>query len=126
MYQAEALVGEVVANVRYLNIDFCAEQYRGQVIGPRAIDSDEEWTEPTWRHPACDTVDFAVELETASGRRFTASWDSPGMQEGLGLGEPPAVGCAVGEDQNVAIWDVTNRTPWRGLIGRPVERVTLH
>src|SRR5437763_8323129 len=92
-FQSEAaeLIGETVAAVRYVNLDYLAEQFRGQARGPRLIESSAEWAEATWRHPSCDTVDWAVELLTQSGRYFTVSWDSPGMQEGIGLRKLSAI-----------------------------------
>ncbi len=127
-YQAEAsgLVGEAIANVRYLNIDYFMEQFRHGEVGPRLVTAAQEWEDPTWRHPACDTVDFAVELETRSGRCFTVAWDSPGTREGLGIRELRALGNAFREDTEVAVWDVTEQQGWRDLVGKPVSRVVMH
>ena len=127
-YQAEArkLVGQIIARVRYSNIDYLADQYRHGVAGPRSIESEAEWNAATWRHPACDTVDFAVELETRSRRYFTVSWDSPGAVEGIGLRELGALGNAFAEDEPVALWDVTERSGWSELAGKPVTDVVLH
>ncbi len=124
--EAAELVGETVSAVRYVNLDYLAGQFRGQERGPRLIESSEEWAEPTWRHPACDTVDWAVELRTASGRSFTVSWDSPGMQEGIGLRKVVAVGTAVDESADAAIWDVSQQRGWRDLVGRTVTDVVMH
>ena len=72
--QVRELVGETLAGIRYVNLDYLGEQFRGEARGPRLIESAEEWAEPTWRHPACDTVDWAVELHAKSSRTFTVSW----------------------------------------------------
>jgi hypothetical protein len=127
-YQAEAsgLVGEVIARVRYVNIDYFMEQFRHGQVGPRLVTAAEEWKDPTWRHPACDTVDFAVELETPSGRCFTVAWESPGTREGLGLRELRALGNAFRGDTDVAVWDVTDQQEWRDLVGKSVSRVVMH
>src|SRR5207248_2849529 len=120
------LVGETLAGIRYVNLDYLGEQFRGEARGPRLIESAEEWAEPTWRHPACDTVDWAVELHAKSSRTFTVSWDSPGMQEGIGLRKLVAIGTAVDERADAAIWDVTERNGWRDLVGHAVTDVVMH
>jgi hypothetical protein len=127
-FQAEAsgLVGQTIARVRYVNIDYLAEQFRGGAIGPRTIESEVEWEHPTWSYPACDTVDFGVEIETVAGRHFTASWESPGPHEGLGLRPLTLLGAAVDERADCAVWDVTWRSGWRSFVHKVVERVTLH
>ena len=127
-YQGEArgLVGETIEAVRYLNIDYFMEHFRHGEVGPRRIVADQEWDQPTWRHPACDTVDFAVEIDTRSGRHFTIGWESPGAREGLGLRELLAIGNAFREDTEVAIWDVTRQSEWRDLVGNVVSAVVLH
>ena len=124
--EAAGLVGEVIATVHYVTLDYFAERFRGTAQGPRYIESAAEWDEPTWRHPSCDTVDFAVELATGSGRHFTVSWESPGMKEGIGLRELPAIGTAVDERADAAIWDVTARSGWRDVVGQEVTDVVLH
>ena len=124
--EARELVGEELAAVHYITLDYRREEFRGDVVGPRPITSPTEWTDPCWRHPACHTVDHAVELRTASERVFTASWESPGRIEGLGLRELPAIGSAVDEDRDVAIWDVSATPGWRSLIGGRVSSVDLH
>jgi hypothetical protein len=127
-YQAEAgrLVGERITAVRYLNIDYLLDHFRHGEVGPRQIEADEEWDQPTWRHPACDTVDFAVELDTRSGRHFTISWERPGTREGLGLRELVAFGNAFREDTEVAVWDVTRQSGWPDLVGKVVSEVVMH
>ncbi len=119
-------MAESIVAVRYLNIDYFTDRYRHGEVGPRPVEADEEWLEPTWRHPACDTIDFAVELQTESGRRFTVSWENPGNGEGLGLREIPALGNPFRENIDIAVWDVTQRSGWRDLVGRPVSEVVLH
>ncbi len=127
-YQAEAtdLVGVTIGAIRYLNIDYFAERFRHGEIGPRRVVDDKEWDQPTWRHPACDTVDFAVEIDTRSGRHFTIGWESPGAREGLGLRELLALGNAFREDTEVAIWDVGRQSEWRDLVRNVVSAVVLH
>ncbi len=124
--EASRLAGEVIARVCYVDIDYRAEDFRNATTGPRAIERDVEWADPTWRHAACDSVDFGVEIETVTGRRFTVSWETPGWREGLGLRELPLLGNAVDRDARVAIWDVTTRSSWAELVGQQVTSVELH
>lgn len=123
--ESQGILGEVLAEVRYIDIDYRSENFRGDAIGLRMIVNPDEWVAPTWVHEACDTVDFAVELVTESGRRFTASWESPGWVEGLGLRELPAIGTAVSETAQAAIWDVSERSRWSELIGHRVDVAEL-
>jgi hypothetical protein len=127
-YQREAsgLVGETIEAVRYLNLDYLTEGFRHGEVGPRRIVADPERDQPTWRHPACDSVDFAVEIDTRSGRHFTIAWETPGARLGLGLRELLALGNAFREDTEVAIWDVTRQGEWRDLVGKAVSAVTMH
>lgn len=127
-FQAEAngLVGETIARVRYINLDYSPERFGGDDAGPRDIEDDSEWESPTWRHPACDSVDFGVEIEVVSGRRFTVSYESPGRREGIGLRQLSALGTAVSEDFNAAVWDVTGEPGWRAFVDQQVRTVTLH
>lgn len=123
--EARGLVGEQLAEVRYVTLDYRSDDFRGTTVGPRVISSADEWVQPSWRHPACDTVDHAVELQTASGRHFTASWESPGRIEGLGLRELPAIGAAVLPEGQAAIWVVSTEPGWRNLIGQTITSAEL-
>lgn len=124
--EARELVGRRVERIRYIDIDAWAELYRGDEIGPRTIESEAEWADPTWSRPACHSVDHAVELETSDGALFTVSWDSPGMEEGLGLRELPALGKAVRVDADVAVWDVSDAPPSWAVRGADVSAVEMH
>ena len=88
--------------------------------------SAAEWREPPFRHEFGDSADHGVELETAWGRVFTVSWDSPGRHEGIWLRELPLVGAAVLADANTAIWDVSRAGRWDGFIGHEISDVQLH
>lgn len=120
------MVGRRIERVRYFDIDYRAEQYRHDEVGPRAIESEAEWVEPTWTHSACDSIDYAVELETSDGARFTVSWDAPGMMEGLGLRELPAIGNAFRDDAHVAVWDVSDTARWKAARDSEVTSVEMH
>lgn len=124
--EARGLIGRRVQRVRYIDIDYGAELYRHDEAGPRTIESEAEWADPTWSHSTCDSVDHAVELETSDGARFTVSWESPGTIEGLGLRELPAIGSAVSVDAGVAVWDVSDTKQWRAVRDAEVTAVEMH
>lgn len=109
----------------YIDIDYRSEQYRGIATGPRDIELSDERQEPSWAHPACDSVDFAIEFLRASSVRFAASYERPGNREGIGLREVAAIGSAVRCDVDVAMWDVSQRSDWKDLLHSPVEAVDL-
>lgn len=125
--EARALVGRHIERIRYFEIDYGAELYRRDVVGPRAIESEEEWANAPWSQSVCDSVDHAVELETSDGAFFTVSWDPPGvLMEGLGLRELPAIGNAVRTDADVAVWDVSDTEPWKAVREVEVTAVEMH
>lgn len=124
--EARALVGRRVERVRYFDIDYRAELYRRDAVGPRVIEREAEWANPNWSHSACDSVDHAVELETSDGAFFTVSWEPPGVIEGLGLRELPAIGTAVRDDADVAMWDVSDTKRWKAVRDADVTAVDMH
>lgn len=125
-FQAEAsrLVGQVLSEVKYVDLDY-SEEHRGQVVGPRLVSAASEWAQSPWRHRVGDDVGHAVEFRTVSGSVFTASWESPGEAEGIGLRACSAIGAAVVVDGNVAVWDVSSTPRWRRLIGKQIDSVDL-
>ncbi len=123
--EANGLVGQAITSVAYYLLDYGADDYRKGAVGPRRISSATELADPYWQHPSCDTVDFAVQFTTATGRVFTVSWENPGRIEGIGLREVAAVGQALSESANAAAWDVTNEATWSDLIGEVIEEVHL-
>ena len=123
--EAKGLVGQSLASVAYFLIDYEADDHRKGAVGPRHISSATELADPYWRHPSCDTVDFAVQLTTAAGQVFTVSWENPGRIEGIGIREVSAVGHALIETADAAVWDVTSDSTWSDLIGGLIEHVHL-
>ena len=123
---ARRLIGSEIDRVRYINIDYERDQRAAGLIGPRVIVDDDEWSEPTWQFPDCDSIDFGLELETRDGRLFSVTWDPPGLREGIGLREEPLLGTGVRVDGATAIWDVTNTSGWVHLLGRATSDVVLH
>jgi hypothetical protein len=123
---ARRLIGLQLGAVRYCEIDYAMlDRPQGQE-GPRHVVSGAEWQEPSFRFDFGDSVDYGVELETACGRVFTVSWDSPGSHEGIWLRELPLVGQAVLADANSAIWEVSRAGRWDRFIGCEVSDVWLH
>ncbi len=124
--EARGLIGRHVERIRYFDIDYRTEEFRRHEVGPRTIVREAEWVEPSWRHQVCDSIDYAVELETRDGARFTVSWENLGKMEGLGLRELPAIGNAFRDDADVAEWDVSDTTQWRAARDSAVTSVEMH
>lgn len=123
---ARSLVGAQLQHVRYFTLDYARDRRAPAAKGPRLILDPREWSEPSWRFPDCDSVDFGVELETADGRVFSSTWDPPGVHEGLGLRAGHLIGSALNEKADAAIWDVTTRSGWAPLVGQSFTDVRLH
>ncbi len=123
---ARRLVGLQLAAVRYCEIDYVMPDRPQGQEGPRQVVSAAEWQEPPFRYEFGDCADYGVELETACGRVFTVSWDSPGWHEGVWLRELPLVGEAVLADANTAIWDVSRAGRWDRFIGYEISDAQLH
>ena len=123
---ARRLIGLQLAAVRYCEIDYAMPDRPEGQAGPRQVANEAEWQEPPFRYEFGDYDDYGVELETACGRVFTVSWDSPSWHEGIWLRELPLVGEAVGADANTAIWDVSRAGRWDRFIGCEISGVRLH
>ncbi|GAB4061973.1 hypothetical protein GCM10028777_00270 [Angustibacter speluncae] len=125
--RSAALVGEVVADVRYWMLDHHREQLAPGAAGPREITDVGELARPTWAHDGADAIDHGVEVATTSGRVLSLTWDPPGAREGIGVEETPMLGSAVRVDADVAVWPVLDRSPaWLGTGGAAVDAVELH
>ena len=112
---AQPLVGLRLARVRYFDLDWI-----DYPTSARTIVEPQEWQQPPWRHPTCDTIDWGLELESTTGRVFSISWDRP-VGDSMGISEQPMLdGCGD------AIWDVTERSRWRNHIGHVISGITLH
>jgi hypothetical protein len=126
---AHALVGERIRGVRYYTLDYQRHELHPELIdgGPRLIDAESEWDEPTWLFEGFDAMDYGLEVTTDSGTAFSLTWDLPGEREGIGLQRIPMLGSGVSRDADVAIWDVGGRTvSWRPMVGTRVTGVDLH
>ncbi|MBB4965685.1 hypothetical protein [Saccharothrix violaceirubra] len=124
---AERLTGQHIVAVRYYDIDYRREEFAPDASGPRTVDDETEWANPTWRYPGFDAVDFAVELETAAGEVYTLTWDLPGHWESLGIHNAPAIGEVVSTEASVAIWNVGDRTKtWAPMTRTPLTGIDLH
>jgi hypothetical protein len=123
------LVGERVRAIRYFTLDYRRHELHPELIdgGPRIIDAESEWSEPTWLYDGFDAMDYGFEVITESGATFSLTWDPPGDQEGIGLQPAPMLGSSVRSDADVAIWTLGDRAAsWAPLVGRLITRVDLH
>lgn len=126
---ANELIGERVRSVRYFTLDYRRNELHPQLIGsgPRTVDAESEWQEPTWLNDGFDAMDYGFEVTTDSGAVFSLTWDPPGEREGIGVQQAPMLGSAVRSDADVAIWTVGERAvSWAPILGRPVLAVDLH
>ncbi|MEQ7129307.1 hypothetical protein ABN034_32910 [Actinopolymorpha sp. B11F2] len=126
---ANELVGQRIRAVRYYTLDYRRHELHPELIdgGPRIIDAESEWNEPTWLYDGFDAMDYGLEVTTDSGAASSLTWDPPGDREGIGLQPVPMLGTAVRSDADVAIWEVGERTAsWTPMVGRRVTGVDLH
>jgi hypothetical protein len=94
--------------------------------GPRLIEDDQEWQQPSWNFGSFHSVDYGVELHTSHHRVFAISWEPPGQTESLWLDERPLIGSGVLTDAHVAVWDVSSRARWCEFLDEPMTDVVLH
>lgn len=128
-HDAQELVGERIRAVRYYTIDYRRQDMHPELIdgGPRIIEAESEWNEPTWLYAGFDAMDFGLEVATDSGTAFSLTWDPPGDHEGIGLQRMAMLGSGVRGDADVGIWEVGERTAsWKPMVGRRVTGVDLH
>lgn len=126
---ANELVGERIRAVRYFTLDYLRHELHPELMnsGPRIIDAESEWNEPTWRHDGFDAMDYWLEITADSGAAFSLTWDLPGDGEGIGLQRAPMLGSGITRGADVAIWDVGERAPsWAPMVDRRVTGVDLH
>ena len=124
----EGLVGNRIAIVRYVTIDYLREELHPELIdsGVRLIEDNREWELPTWRCDGFDAVDFGVELETMDGEIWSLTWDPPGDHEGIGIRKGPLIGSVVVPDRLTAVWDATLTPLWSPMLRAPIAAVELH
>ena len=116
----DRLAGQRIVRVEYVNID-----YRGWDLGytdqdvRRQIVHAVEWREPTWDATVFHHMDYGVELTTANADVWGITWDAPGPAgESIGLRPGRVI-------ERGAVWDVTEREPWRSSTQAPVTGVSL-
>lgn len=70
---AHALVGERIRGIRYYTLDYHRHELHPELIdrGPRLIDAESEWDEPTWLFEGFDAMDYGLEVTTDSGTAFS-------------------------------------------------------
>lgn len=113
------LVGRNLDRVEYLDLDYRGWDlgYRDQDVRRRITDAGE-WDPPTWDAGFFHHVDYGVEFSLDTGAVWSLTWDPPGRVEGLRIQAGPA-------NPSGALWDVTDRQPWRDLHAAPIRDVLL-
>jgi hypothetical protein len=123
---ASALVGQTLASVRYIHIDYTRfDREDLQVEGAREITDEAEWEQPDWKYSTFHSIDYAIELTTKSGDEYFITYDLPGMTESMSFGAGQFRSTHLSSEANIAIWDVSSSGPWSRAVGKPVERVQL-
>jgi hypothetical protein len=117
--------GTRLGRVRYLDLDYRRDEFAHGSVGSRVIVDRREWAQPNWDFPGGHTVDFGIELVAESDRVWSVGWIPPGRMEGLAVYEGAMVPVAISAEASVAVWDVTEHTPWNALLGRPIESVQV-
>jgi hypothetical protein len=115
------LVGQRLAGVRYVTVDYDRWQLAPDSTGRRSIIDDKEWRSPSWRYSSGDSVDFGIELVMQEGTPISITWDSPGPREGLVIHDG-----IISRHANAAVWDVAVQSKWEGFIGHDVTEVVPH
>lgn len=123
---ARQLQGLCVNRVRYFDIDYRRDDFAPGHTGPREITDEREWAEPTYEFPGGHTLDYGLEVGNGAGDSWSLVWVPPGWTEGLALHHEAMFPEVLSADGSIAVWDVSARSPWRRLLGRPVERVDVH
>jgi hypothetical protein len=117
---AGRLVGKRIVEVCYIDLD-----YRGWDLGyhdqtlRRVITDASEWRDPTWDAGQFHHVDLGIEFADEDGKTWSVTWDLPGYTESLRLQEGPA------SEAGAAVWNVTDREPWRSGLDSAVTDVQL-
>lgn len=123
---AGVVVGEELVGVRYLTIDYGRFEIAPTHRGPRFVTDLSEWFSPPWLCGPGDSVDFGVELDLASGRALSVTWEAPGNHESLDVFPGRLIDSALYQSPDVAAWDVSSTPRWRQLVGHPITAVDLH
>lgn len=119
-------IGSTIVGVRYITIDYRRWDVSPDHRGPRVIDDRVELASPPWSHRIADSVDFGVELDTASGRMLSIGWETSVEHESLEVFPGRLIGSVLDASPDVAIWDVASSSRWREFIGRPITTVDVH
>lgn len=75
---------------------------------------------PTWDAGTFHHLDFGVELTTDRDETWAITWDSPNPVDGESIRLQRDAASESG-----AIWDVTEREPWRLCLSSPITDIAL-
>ncbi len=123
---AATIIGEQIAEVTYYSLDYRRDELRPGDTGLHRVVEPTERADPTWLTPLCDSLDFGVELRTATGRIFSITWDPPGWREGMGIQETQFVRSMLRPEIAAAAWPSPNPSRWAPILETPVTTIDLH
>ena len=71
-HDANQLVGQRIRTVRYFTLDYRRPDLHPELVddGPRTIEAESKWDEPTWQYDGFDAMDYGLEVITESGVTF--------------------------------------------------------
>jgi hypothetical protein len=118
--RAIRLVGKRIVAVHYIDLDWSGWDlgHHDQSVR-RPITDESEWQSPPWDGGEFHHVDLGIEFAVDDDKTWSLTWDVPGDTESLRLQEGPS------SEAGAAVWDVTDREPWRSCLNSAVTDVQL-
>src|SRR5262245_45019481 len=108
------LVGLELRGVRYFEIDYSA------FADGDSQSSDRDDSGPRWSgDPRFDSLDFGLQLLTATGETVDSSWGDEFYQYGISLKVPLTA------SDTIRAWDVSETSRWNSLLGRRIQETRV-
>jgi hypothetical protein len=109
------LVGLAPRGVRYFEIDYSAFGANGDSHSSDRGDSGPAWSVD----PRFDSLDFGLQLLTATGDTVDISWGNEFYPYGVSLNVPLTAG------DTIRVWDVSETSRWSSLLGRRIQEARV-
>jgi len=112
------------AGSRELALERRAARLEGEVLAA-VLYQQLRWSGPAeWAGEGPHSVELAVHLQMASGRRFSITWaDELELRHGFGVAVDEV---RVLDPDRGPLHDLSHASPWAGLLGRRVQRGRVH